>query len=231
MFSVGTWNVARKTGPTAARQLSLLKASASVWVLTEPSKCHLDDFPQAVKSIDRPKPTLPWIAIVGEGVRTSDTIRPTKHSVAAVIERDGIEIAVLGTVLPWRSVIKHAPELVNPGEDTVDAVFERILGEQRAALAQLKEQHGHVIWAGDFNQSLFGPNTGGSTTRRKMLNAALRDGLVPFNAELPHICAGLSTIDLICGTSSLRAESVACLPESRPLSDHLGYVAKLGAAG
>jgi Endonuclease-reverse transcriptase len=151
----------------------------------------------------------------------------TIHSVTGVVEQDGVPIAILGTVLPWSGAIQQAPEF-HHDETTVDEVFQRVLGEQVSTLKALAKEHTHVIWAGDFNQSLWGANYGGSTARRRMLLDALAElRMIPFNAALPHASAGMTTIDLICGTKSLQLESARRIAVRDSLSDHSAYVVEL----
>jgi hypothetical protein len=57
-----------------------------------------------------------------------------------------------------------------------------------------------IVWAGDFNQSMLGPNLTGSTSGRQQVAAAFKAlNLVAWNANEPHSKPGMGAIDLICG--------------------------------
>lgn len=175
----------------------------------------------------------PWIAIAGSSVTPlgRETIPFEGLAVAALAELDGIPTIVYGSVLPWRQIARQAPELA-PDESYAEA-FERILDEQVADLMRLRSRYpGHMlVWAGDFNQSLSGPNLTGSRAGREGVSSALeRLDLVPWNANSPHSKSGMCTIDLICGPSLGRAPHTELIPthmDGRRLSDHLGYLVEL----
>lgn len=84
-----------------------------------------------------------------------------------------------------------------------------------------------MIWAGDFNQHVSGPNHGGSAAKREALVRALEGlGLVAWNREAAHDAEGLRAIDLICGPRELpvRAQGrIAATREGVRMSDHAGY--------
>jgi Endonuclease-reverse transcriptase len=226
MFSVGTWNVAKRVGGRAAEQIALMRENSSFWVVTEPSVIHRDEYPSAAIS-SAPSAKVGWVTLLADSAQQITTIGSSVHSLAAVVEQDGVPVAILGTVLPWGGAIQQAPEF-HDGEATVDEVFRRVLDEQVRRLKELAKEHTHVIWAGDFNQSLWGANYGGSTARRRMLLDALADlHMIPFNAALPHAGAGMTTIDLICGTKSLQLESARRIAVRDSLSDHSAYVVEL----
>ena len=137
-------------------------------------------------------------------------------------------VVVYGSVLPWLGIARHAPDLVQPGE-TYAAAFARVLDEQVADVRGLVEQFPEelVVWAGDFNKSLEGPNFGGSGAGRAALQAAL-DGLEfrAWNAGSPHASAGMCAIDLVCGPAGVRVEDVDVI-EAGGVTDHAGYVVSL----
>ena len=103
--------------------------------------------------------------------------------------------------------------------------------ERPITASQLRFPQRIVIWAGDFNQSLSGPNLTGSTLGRRQLRAGLaRLNLTAWNGGAPHAKAGMSAIDLICGPELSRAPRMELIPthdEGRRLSDHVGYVVEL----
>jgi hypothetical protein len=228
MITIGTWNVANRTGQPAAKQLELLREHSRLWVVTEPSDSHRAAYASAA-IFSQPAPNgRTWVAVIGEGIQPAEDVSPKIHSAAGVVQIDGESIAILGTVLPWSSVVSHAPEFCN-GATNATEIFARVLNEQVADLKVLTKHHEHLIWAGDFNQNLWGAYAG-AIARRKLLMDALEElRLVPFNAALPHASPGLATIDLLCGTSSLQLESASRI--ARPdLSDHSAYLVTLELA-
>jgi hypothetical protein len=145
------------------------------------------------------------------------------------------ELIVYGSVLPWRSAPRHAPELAKAGESS-SAMFARFLAEQVADIRSLIEAHpsATVLWAGDFNQSLLGPNHGGTTVGRQLLQASL-DGLGfdAWNRAEAHAASGMCAIDLICGPSSCSVSHVGRIDphlDGQRLSDHAGYFVDLEVA-
>ena len=85
-----------------------------------------------------------------------------------------------------------------------------------------------LIWAGDFNQSLHGPNQIGSMLGRSMLLDALTSlGLTAWNASERHAAPGLRAIDLICSSSHRSARAVTVMEVPPNVSDHFGYLVDL----
>ena len=148
---------------------------------------------------------------------------------AAIVDLDDRTIVVYGSVLPWRSAPRHAPELSSPDE-TAAAMFERVLTAQVRDIRALQASHPDalLIWAGDFNQSLDGPNMVGSAAGRSLLSEALdRLGFAAWNQGEAHAVGGLLAIDLICGPRRCLVEKVDRFEPVRAgkrLSDHAGYV-------
>jgi len=139
-----------------------------------------------------------------------------------------------GGVLPWISIRSHAPELVLEGEAFIDA-FDRVLRAQKDDLLRLRAEGASVVWAGDFNQSLRGPNWGGSTAGRDALCARLAElGMVAWNAEASHAREGMCAIDLMCGPADLVLLAQGRIDPVRGgvrMSDHAGYWVDLALGG
>lgn len=147
-------------------------------------------------------------------------------AVAARVRANGAQIIVYGTVLPWTAVKRHAPDLVEAGEDSFGA-FKRVLQAQVNDIVTLRKLGDPVVWVGDFNQSVEGANFGGSSKRRDLLNQTLKSlNMVAWNGHAAHAQPDMCAIDLICGpdqqtvTASGRIEPTV---NGVTMSDHAGY--------
>lgn len=233
------WNLERGGRCAAAReqQAALLSAiDSDLAILTEP--------PAGVALTDRDAVASPalrrghaqlqsWVAIVGRHVTPVEPALPYERlAVAARSRTAGVPVVVYGSVLPWRSARRHAPDLAMQGE-SAGAMFARYVEQQAADVAWLQRTHPDavVLWAGDFNQSLEGPNAVGSAKGRALLDSALEAlGLVAWNRAARHAKEGLAAIDLVCGPKTGRLRGVERLdptPGGRRLSDHAGYVVEI----
>jgi endonuclease/exonuclease/phosphatase family metal-dependent hydrolase len=171
-----------------------------------------------------------WIAIRTIEQRAAWVTPPFERLAAATIATvNGREIVVYGSVLPWHSAPRQIPELALRDESFA-AMFERYLNAQVADLEDLRSHHPRavLIWAGDFNQSLDGPNLVGSRSGRLLLRSALDHlGFTAWNQNEHHANAELVAIDLICGPRDLciiRVDRIDPFQNGRQLSDHAGYV-------
>jgi endonuclease/exonuclease/phosphatase family metal-dependent hydrolase len=203
---IATWNLQRG-GPSHAARVAqerrLRDLRADILVLTEPPASYQPGPGVVTSQGRRPdgKGDERWLAIVGPSVEPVTLAIPFERmAVAATALVTGVPLLLYGSVLPWGSVDRDAPELLRDGETALDA-FLRVLREQTEDIAELRRRHpDHVlVWAGDFNQTLAGPNHGGSAARREALQRALDElGLVAWNAAADGT-DGLHAIDLICG--------------------------------
>lgn len=172
-----------------------------------------------------------WVAIVGHGAETIEPVPPYgRMSVAAKILVDDETVVVYGSVLPWLAISHHQPELMQRDE-TSSEIFSRILAEQVGDITALQYRfpRASVIWAGDFNQTLSGPNYGGRTSCRNELEAALASvGMRAWNRDEAHASPGMCAIDLICGPKDRpphTIERIAPTANGTTLTDHAGYYA------
>ena len=215
---VATWNLERGGRTRAARRAQeevIREVAADVLALTEPGP-SLGDRPGVITSPPRRRGSRveeAWTAIAGESIeRVGGDLPYERMAVAARVHRGPESFLVYCSVLPWLSITSHAPELLRAGETSL-AAFERVLREQVADIAELKQRHGiAVIWAGDFNQSLAGPVRGGATVRRELLADALASlGLTAWNGAAAHASADACAVDLICGPEgrSIRAAAAS----------------------
>jgi hypothetical protein len=85
-----------------------------------------------------------------------------------------------------------------------------------------------LIWGGDWNHALNGPEHAGSKGGRRHVLAAVEAlGLVVPTATLTHRIPGLRTIDHVAvpRTASIQAaERVAAQHQEKSLSDHDAYI-------
>jgi endonuclease/exonuclease/phosphatase family metal-dependent hydrolase len=229
---IAPWNLERGGRTRSAREAqdaTLRELAADVVVLTEPPALFTSA-PGVVTSPARrqgPNGLEPWIAIVGGCVEAGPVATLYEHlGVAARVATAGRNLVVYGGVLPWLAIRSHAPELVLEGETFAD-VFDRILSAQNDDLLSLRAAGTLIVWAGDFNQSLRGPNWGGSTTGREALSRCLTElGMVAWNAGAQHARDGMCAIDLICGPADLVVLAQGRIDPVREgvrMSDHAGY--------
>lgn len=224
---IATWNLQRGGSARVldGQRKVLEELDADVVVLTEPSNAysHGPVVSPPIRSGDQC-----WVAIVGAEVRRADIEIPAERmAAAAMAPHQGRELAVYGSVLPWSSFRLQAPELARDGEDAT-AAFLRLLEEQAGDIRELMRRTGSpVVWAGDFNQSLQGPNSGGADRRRVALASMLDElGLRAWNAAAQHYHLSACAIDLICGPRDMEPVAqgrIAPALGGVELSDHAGY--------
>lgn len=83
-----------------------------------------------------------------------------------------------------------------------------------------------LVWGGDFNHALEGPERAGSLPGRTSIRTLLDDlGLTAVTSSLPHRLGG-NTIDHIAVSSFAEVNAVAHV-DARTLSDHDAYVVDL----
>ena len=230
---IGTWNLERGGKSRRAREaqgFAISDVEADALVLTEPGSDYRAGPGVVTSPVAREgkRGLEPWVAIVGPNVEPIAYEIPfTRMAAAARCTVGGRTVILYGSVLPWLSVVHHAPELVLPGE-TALRTFVRTLNAQVEDVRQLQTQHGaDVMWAGDFNQSLVGSLEGGSRERRKVLKDALvRLGFVAWNEQAAHAQAELCAFDLICGSAAIVEEQQGRIDprhDGVTMSDHAGY--------
>lgn len=240
VLRIATWNLERG-GRTRAAGLAqddaLRELAVEVVVLTEPPSSYRTG-PGVVASapLRRGAHGLEsWVAIVGRSVEPVTLDVPFgRLAVAASVTIEGVPLVVYGAVLPWLTVGAHEPELARDGEDSF-AVFERVLAEQAADVAELRRRHGDVVWLGDFNETLAGPSWGGSARRRALLEKTLSAlGYAAWNAAADHAKPGMCAVDLICGPADWELAAQGRVEPSRGgvvMSDHAGYWVQLATRG
>jgi hypothetical protein len=150
---------------------------------------------------------------------------------AALTETPSGGFVIYGSVLPWASFRRHAPELARDGESSFESFV--LLGDQVGDIEELRREYPEhrVIWAGDFNQHVHGPDGGGSRAKRQALVAALvRLGFVAWNGAAAHAHPSMHAIDLICGPKELVVREQGRIDPTRDgvrMTDHAGYWVEL----
>jgi hypothetical protein len=235
---IGTWNLERHgDSDLIRRQRALIDSKcADVFVLTEVHRsfdCRGWTVDRSITSTHSDHAGDSWVAVVSQDLGLSErTLPPRSCSVAGQYEIGGELLIVYGTVLPWLRAPDQAPDLALPNEPYVD-MFARTVREQAGDLRTMKQPHSKaiIVWAGDFNQTLSGSNSGGSNISRTLLKDTLADlGLVAWNEHLAHAIPGLKTIDLICGPTNRPVKAIERFDpvfDGHKLSDHAGYLVEI----
>ena len=213
---IGTWNLAGRWTPEHRDFLSA--AGCDLWLLTEVSDrvdlpgfhAHLTEHEMAARRR--------WAGVFS---RRPLTPLPDPHPASAAAVVDGV--TVCSSILPWKGVGAREPWLDGRHADKT----ERTVKELLAAFPP-----GDLVWGGDWNHALSGPeHSGGKCGRAHILDAVEALGLTVPTAALAHRIEGLLSIDHIAVSSSFRVRSAEWLVaevEGRRLSDHDAYVVTTG---
>ena len=214
---IATWNLAGRWSDAHAQLLDEL--DADVLLLTEVSdrvSLPAYDAHLSVAEMVRGRRWAGVLTRAGQGL----VGLPDPHD-ASALARVG-PTTFCSSILPWRSCGGTAPWI---GENHAD----RTAAAVQALLTTLSSEG--LVWGGDFNHALSGPEHAGSKGGRAALleAVAVLDLQVP-TADLPHQIDGLLTIDHIAVPSSAVVRSatrVTAVVDGRPLSDHDAYVVEL----
>lgn len=174
-----------------------------------------------------------WVSIAADRCRPLGPEQPFERMAAAaqtVVEDE--QFLVYGSVLPWLNAIHQAPYLTRQDESPL-GLFGRVLRDQVNDMASMRSRlpDHTLIWAGDFNQTLSGPNYGGSVKGRQLLAEALTElDLVAWNQDCAHAKPTMHAVDLICGPAGRRprrVERIEPTVDGKVLSDHAGYLVEV----
>jgi len=213
---IGTWNMDGKGTRAHVEFLAALKCD--VLLLTEVPH-GLDLGGGKLEHSESMGATKDWAAVCS---RSGLTARESPHGWSAAAEVNGA--LFVSSVLPWR-LVKRAGHWPGPEATTGERLD--------ASLAQLgpllRSHRGPVVWGGDFNHGLVGPDYAGSAHGRDSILRLLDElGLVAPTAELGHPIAGQSNIDHIAVPAVWgvvnKQRVVAERTDGRRLSDHDAYV-------
>jgi len=212
---IGTWNLDNKW--SSARADLLIDQDCGVWLLTEVrNNVVLPGYVAHVTAGTMARGQR-WAGVFS---RSPLTAMPDPHVASACAVVDGVTFC--STVLPWRSCGS-----VPWGEGTH---ADRTAAALDALLAALPRRN--LVWGGDWNHSLVGPEWAGSTAGRAHLERALDElGLQVPTRDLPHRLDGIGTIDHIAvprAVTVVCATRVSAVGPDGALSDHDAYVVEIG---
>jgi hypothetical protein len=154
-----------------------------------------------------------WAAIF---TRNAHQPLPDPHSASASVRL--AEMTFVSSVLPWRACGSRPPWVgARHGEKTQATVRDLV-----------NAFDGSVVWGGDWNHALHGPEYAGSQAGRAHIVEAIRRlQLQTPTEDLPHRIEGLLSIDHVAvpaGRVVLAAERVVASTAEKRLSDHDAYV-------
>lgn len=209
---IGTWNLEGRGG---AAQVALLREQAcDVWLLTEVPEALVLDGLERVAATGRMTGSKLWAAVYGPPGK--DLGSP--HPATAVAEIDGWTFA--SSILPWRA----AGGAAWPGSDHAGRTV-AALDDLRTALVPGRR----LVWGGDWNHGLTGPEKAGSRAGRDAISSVLAElGLEVPTAGLPHRITGLASIDHVAVPVPARS---AVRVDATQRSDHDAYVVEVDLPG
>ena len=211
---IGTWNLA---GRWSAEHDELIRSQdADLWLLTEVSdRLHVEGYDlhvsEALMAAKRR-----WAGVLA---RSDQAMVPQADPhPASVLARIGGR-TVCSSILPWRACGIRAPW-----------VGTTHVGKTQNAVAELLTHltTDGLVWGGDWNHALSGPEYAGSKGGREIiLECVSQLGLQVPTATAPHRIEGLLSIDHIAVPSDWKVTSMARVvadAQGRRLSDHDAYV-------
>ncbi|HET6691103.1 MAG TPA: hypothetical protein VFG74_09575 [Miltoncostaeaceae bacterium] len=214
---VGTWNLEGRWSP--AHRALLEGGRCDAWLLTE-----------VPAGLDLGRGRLVASAGMGAlGGRTWAAVWSAGEAVPVASPHPAAALAVFGDlllcscVLPWRGAGRHWPGDGDTAARTCAAID--------AITPVLAAHDGPLVWGGDWNHALAGPETAGSLAGRAAIDAAaVRLGLRVATAGLPHRLGGRQrAIDHVAVPVAARVRLARRIPAAR-LSDHDAYVVDVGSS-
>jgi hypothetical protein len=215
---IGTWNLAGRWSD--AHQRFLLERDCDVWLLTEVNErlvlpgfaAHLTESSMA----DERR----WAGVLS---RHDIRSHSDPHPASAMADTAGLTFC--SSILPWRACGSGAPWSGGTHADKTAQAITRLLRHlPRSGL----------VWGGDWNQALEGPEYAGSKGgRHHVKEAVARLGLTVATADLPHRIARLSSIDHVAvpqGVAVTGKEHHDGIVGATRLSDHDAYVITMDPA-
>ncbi len=211
---IGTWNLDAQNSPEHLRIIGGL--DCDVWLLTEvQAALPLPGGALAMSASQMDRNQHFAVVWSRAGGRPLDAPNPA----TAAMEVD--EVRFYSSVLPWRTCGPDWPwcEGDQAGRtanavDSLDRVFSA-----------------DVVWGGDWNQTMTGPNYGGTRIGRAAIeNLLARRGLFLATRDLPHRESGMAAIDHIAVPDDWTIKSAKRLIVPSRLSDHDAYVVEVQTA-
>ena len=215
MKRIASWNLAGRW--TDAHREFLLGLQCDVLLLTEVSeRMELADH-HLHRSVQLMAARRRWAAVLSN---VQLTRLPDPHSASAMAVVDGITYC--SSILPWRSCGDRSPWV---GARHVDKTEHAV----KELVSNLPPRD--LVWGGDWNHAMDGPEYAGSNGGRQHIRHALDhlDLTVP-TAPLPHRIDGLLTIDHVAvGRSAnvVGATRFVAEAQGKRLSDHEAYVVEI----
>lgn len=210
---IGTWNLAGRWSDARAEFLTSLRCD--VLLLTEVH--HETRVPgmRGRTSYGLMAPDRFWAGVFTAGTQVG---YPDPHPAAAMAVVDGVTF--VSSVLPWRNCSGHPWVGERQSDKTAHAV---------GPIARLRQP---VVWGGDWNHALEGPDHVGSREGREHIFGVLDTlGLQVPTAELDAY-RGERSIDHVAIPKEwvlVRTERVEATADGKRLSDHDAYVVETEA--
>ena len=218
---IGTWNLAGRWSPDHERLL--LSQRCDVWLLTEVSDKVLLEGYQLVATQSLMAARRHWAAVLSSSTTFKPLPDPHPASAAAIIE----DVICVSSVLPWRSAgrpefwggLKHAEKMSSTLRRLKESMVDETWPDEP------------LVWGGDWNQSLTGPEYAGTMAgRRYLLDLLDRQGLVAHTRHLRHRLEGVASIDHIAVPADkvvTEVRAVSADVQGRRLSDHDLYLVQV----
>lgn len=192
----------------------MAKQECDLWLLTEVSdRVHLPGM-QHHRGEELMAARRRWAAIVSH--RSFERL-PDPHPASASV-RVG-ETTYVSSILPWRACGARHPWVGTRHQEKTQAAVGTIVQSLR----------GSVVWGGDWNQALHGPEYAGSRGGRVHVETAvIQLGLKVATDRLPHRIERLLSIDHVAVPAETVVQDatrvVAAAADGKRLSDHDAYV-------
>jgi len=209
---IGTWNLEGRWSPAHGEFLGSLRCD--VLLLTELHQETRVPGMRGRTTYGLMAPGRFWAGVFSAGGLAGF---PDPHPASALGMADGLLLC--GSVLPWRSCGRGYPWI---GERQGD--------KTAAAVAPIARLRSPLIWGGDWNHALEGPDHAGSRDGRDhILGVVAHLGLQVPTAELAG-CGGERSIDHIAVPKEMTvrdAAQVTAALDGRRMSDHDAYVVEV----
>jgi hypothetical protein len=212
---IGTWNMEGRWDERHARLIA--EQDCDVWLLTEVNdRMVLDEYEErrtnAFMSSRRR-----WAGVFS---RIGLEEMPDPHPATAAAVVDGVTF--WSSILPWRGSGELPPWEGDTHAERTARTLDALLDQPPSA---------DLVWGGDSNHAMTGPEHAGSKGGRAAIADALsRLELTVHTCDLPHRIPELLSIDHIAlpiGSAIPAVSRAVAMAEGARLSDHDLYVADL----
>lgn len=212
---IGTWNLAGRW--SVDHRQFIENEACDVWLLTEVSNGLSFDGGTLSRSSAMSQKKA-WAAVWSKAIPGKSS---SPHPAAAAVILDGI--LMCSCVLPWRGARSYWPP-----EDHGDNIAAITTAALRRLKAGLQAGPGPIVWGGDWNHALHGPEYAGTSDGRRSITrlVAELDLRVPTE-NLEHAIPGLLSIDHIAVPARWRftdCRRVVAAAAGKRLSDHDAYI-------